>query len=357
MLNKSLLKIFDILPASKIKYFIEKSLGIFESKNKSFCTYHSRPKYVCGIQTFSDRLINTPITAMVIQGAVLKENDFTLESIKTYKKIFSGSIIILSTWEDEDPEYLEKIKKENIVILLNKRPEYSGQQNINYQIISSLNGLKKAGELGAEYAIKTRTDQRIYGFNLNEFLVNLVEKFPIDRKWKQNKRIVGINLNSFKFRLYGVSDMFLFGDIQDMIIYFSPELDKRKLGEEIKNCKTTRDFCNLRLCEIYLSSEFLSKVGRELKWTLEDSFRVFADHFIIIDKETIDLYWPKYSRYKEYRYLNYKNMTFLQELNFREWFNLYSNFNNKLKISEKILDIKTEENFCQESFYPSEEAK
>jgi len=75
--------------------------------------------------------------------------------------------------------------------------------------------------------------------------------------------------------------------------------------------------------ETYLTSEFLKKVGRELKWTLEDSLRAYAEHFCIIDKDDLDLFWPKYEAHKEHRMLAYDAIKNIQELTFRDWLLLY----------------------------------
>ena len=339
-INKIHKIIYPITPKKFKNLGLKYAFNLIRNRKKIFITFHSRPKYADSVGLWSDKLVHPPKFAIIIQGPIAKDYDFTLETIKIYKKIFNSAIIILSTWENEreDKKYIEKINKENIEILFNKEPEYAGASHINHQITSSLAGIKKAKEMGAEYALKSRADQRIYGINTMEFFYNLAKTFPVAEPYldKQKERIVSISLDSFKYRLYCVSDMAVFGNIQDMILYWSPDLDTRP--DLTKECKTERDFAKLRVCDIYLSTEFLKKIGREPKWSLKDYWQVLADHFCIVDQQSINLIWNKYEKHKEYKYLKYNEVLNSQELTFREWFNIYSNLNNKANIPEHALD-------------------
>ncbi len=308
-----------------------------ESLRNSFITFHYRPKYAKDLNTWSDKLVITPKTAIILQGPIIKDNDFTLETIRIYKKIFPEAIIILSTWEDEDKNKIEKIKNEKIELILNKKPLNPGTKNINLQIISSRAGVAKAKTLKTEYALKTRTDQRLYGINSLDYLRNITTAFPpAAGNGRQNKRIVGVSLNSFKYRPYGLSDMTIFGQIDDMLLYWGANLDERKLPLNLGS--TTRDFSRARICEMYLATEFLKKIGHEPKMTITDSWDAFAKYFCVVDQISLDIFWYKYARHTEHKTLQYDAVRNSQSLNFREWLNLYANLNSKSDIPEKTLD-------------------
>jgi len=340
LLEKAIHYILKISPYFMLRHMFERIIAQIETTDNAFFTYHERPKKSKSVNIQSNEIHSNDKFAIVIQGSIIKDENFTLETVRMYKKTFSDAQIILSTWEDEK-NHIAIFENENITIVLNQYPQYNGTQNINYQIVSSFNGIKAAKELGNQYVLKTRTDQRIYGINSREFLINIVNEFPVNGLYKQKKRIVGISLNTFKYRLYGMSDMLVFGDIDDMMIYWNPALDERAKVTERTN--TIREFCNLNMCEVYLATEFLKTIGHELKWTLNDSWQVFADNFCIIDKESLDVYWMKYSRHKEYRYLVYNKESLFSEMSFRDWFNLYysykNNINHMLNIPESILDL------------------
>lgn len=305
-----------------------------------FKTEHFRPLLSKFVTTTSDELIEDTPLAIVIQGPVSRDCDYTLETIRLYNKHFSNTKIILSTWDDEDKNYLELFKRENVEVVLSQKPSFIGITNVNLQIESTTNGIKKAQELGFEYVIKTRTDQRIYSTNIKEFLFNILKTFPLKEGIEiQKQRLVACSLNTFKYRLYGISDMFLFGHIDDMILYWCHEHDTRNFDEvREKSEKSIKDYCECRLCEVYFSTEFLKKINRTFNFTLKESWQIYADNFCVIDQESLDLCWPKYTN-REFRRLIYAPY-FLEELTFKEWFNLYTGLDNKKYIPEEFLNNK-----------------
>lgn len=320
----------------KLKPFLKKKFLAFIEQKDSFFTYHLRPKYAKNFNLWSDKIKNESKTAIIIQGPIVKDYDFTLETIKIYKKLFQEQIIILSIWEDEDMGEIAKIKQEGVEVILNKRPAFYGQQNINLQIVSSFAGAKRAKDLGAEYAIKTRTDQRIYAPNSLDFLRNILEVFPLRGDSVQKKRIVGVSLNSYKYRPYGLSDMTIYGQIDDFILYWSIKLDGRIFPNETL-IHTMGEFANARICEAYLVTEFVKKLGHTPKTTIADSWDVFAKYFCVVDQISLDLYWYKYTRHIEHKTLEYKSILSSQTMTFSEWLNLYVNLDNKVVVPEIML--------------------
>ena len=278
--------------------------------------------------------------AIVIQGPVKTIDEFTFETIKLYKQNFPEAIIILSTWNDESKIVLSRIENLGVVVLKNKKPKYAGISHVNYQIASSKQGMKKAKELGAEYAIKTRTDQRMYATNIEEYLFNMLNLFPLDKSIKkQQKRIIGVSLNTFKYRMYGLSDMFTYGCIDDMMLFWGTEHDTRFIEkkDKVKARLSLRNFSQMRICEVYLTTEFLKNINRSINWTLEDSWRVLSDHFCIIDKDSLDLFWDKYTL-SEDRWKDYSDeVNIYEEFNFKDWLNIY-NMKSGYTYPELILD-------------------
>ncbi|MEI0799713.1 WavE lipopolysaccharide synthesis family protein [Brachyspira intermedia] len=132
--------------------------------------------------------INMEDITVIVQGTTLENNDVTpskdyiikcIDSIKTH---LPKSKIILSTWENE------KINKDLEVddIIFNKDPGFkprgeeanSKQNNVNRQIVSTINGLKK---VDTKYALKFRTD---FYFTSSNF-INYFNKFQqYDNKYK-----------------------------------------------------------------------------------------------------------------------------------------------------------------------------
>lgn len=263
-----------------------------------------------------------PSLCIVIQGPIVKENDFTLETCKIYKKIFNNSeTIILSTWDTEDKKYLKNFESIGVKVLLSKAPDFAGRANLNYQILSTMKGLEEGEKLGCEYAIKTRTDQRFYSTNLSRDLFNLLKIYPPSPNYNMHSRLVALSFNSFKYRYYGISDMFLFGNTQDMLKYWNSPLDTKKY-EEYKTIKQ-KDLWQQYCSETYIASHFLKNIGVTPEFTLKHTWKIYKDLFIFIDKEILDMYWPKYTNLDSRWRLFRPNM--LEEMRHSDWLNLYLN--------------------------------
>lgn len=263
-----------------------------------------------------------PSLCIVIQGPIVKENDFTLETCKIYKKIFNNSeTIILSTWDTEDKKYLKNFEAIGVKVLLSKAPDFAGRANLNYQILSTMKGLEEGEKLGCEYAIKTRTDQRFYSTNLSRDLFNLLKIYPPSPNYNMHSRLVALSFNSFKYRYYGISDMFLFGNTQDMLKYWNSPLDTKKY-EEYKTIKQ-KDLWQQYCSETYIASHFLKNIGVTPEFTLKHTWKIYKDLFIFIDKEILDMYWPKYTNLDSRWRLFRPNM--LEEMRHSDWLNLYLN--------------------------------
>ncbi|TRZ53059.1 hypothetical protein D4R99_01500 [bacterium] len=301
--------------------YTEKIIHFWESWKNKFFTFHLRPVLSDGVKKTENG--NHKDTAIVIQGPIIKEKQFTFETVKIYKKLFPSAHIILSTWEDEDVKEFETL---DIDILLNKKPKNSGISHINYQIVSTKNGINTAKKHGFVYSLKTRTDQRIYNVKALSYCKNLIKTFPIENSKILKGRIIGISTNTFKYRPYSISDMFLFGFTEDMEQYWDTKMDERK---ETPGCKNIQEWSQQRMCEVFLSTAYLEKMGEKLNWSISDSWKQYVDYFCIADRETLDLYWPKYNKYKEYRDKRYDGDFMNEEFDFADWLELHISKNYK----------------------------
>ena len=75
---------------------------------------------------------------VVLQG---QYTEFTEEIIENYSKLPFVNNIILSCW-NEDNVHSKRNFSSGIILVSNQKPITFGDDNINLQIVSSLNGLK-----------------------------------------------------------------------------------------------------------------------------------------------------------------------------------------------------------------------
>ena len=145
----------------------------------NYLSYHLRPKLSDDFKLESTCEIQEKF-AIIIQGPIQENFNFLKNSLEIYKKIFKKAYIIISTWENEDPKIINKLKNSNTHIIFNKEIEKS-KYNINQQIISTNAALNYARENNIKYCLKTRADIRICNNNLEAFLISLLKTFAVKK--------------------------------------------------------------------------------------------------------------------------------------------------------------------------------
>jgi hypothetical protein len=298
-------------------------------------TFHIRPKYNCKFHSlnsfFKFRI------AIVIQGPI--ENfDFTLETIKFYSKNFKNVKIIISTWKGLSKRKINLIKRLNAHFVENTIPSKDSKKNwvggnLNNQIITTREGIKLAKNIKCDYVLKTRADQRIYNNNIFHHLINLLEYFPVKKKYLNtlNQRIISINFDALLLRHYGISDILQFGKTTDMFNFWNVDFFLKSQLHSL-SLKNKSIFLNS-----YLVVKFLKKNNIQIKWSILDTFKILSELFCIVDKEFFDLFWDKYDA-REYRWKSYRNPRQTMEINFYTWLTLHTNYKifykcNKLNIN------------------------
>jgi hypothetical protein len=292
----------------------------------NYLTFHLRPKKSENFYLKSTAKTEEKF-AIIIQGPIQDKFFFLKNTIEIYKKIFPNSSIIISTWENENINLINTLKKENIFILFNKEPTKS-LSNIDHQIYSTNSALKFAKEIGAKYSIKTRADIRINKNNLETFLLSLIRTFPAKKNNYIKSRIIVPSLITFKYRIYSLSDIVMFGETEDLIKYF----DKETFAEGLKKFNLNEN--NLLknetpiIAEIFLCSRFVNNLEGKISWELDNWWATLKNYFCIIDNSSLDLFWYKYDWEYEYRYLRTYSGKFARAIDFQDWLALYNGLNN-----------------------------
>lgn len=275
-------------------------------------------------------------TAIVLQGPIQRADNFTVESVRRYRTNFPNAPIIVSTWDEEQGEHTKLIEELDATVVSQPKPLLPGLHNANLQMASAALGVQEAAQLGVTHVIKSRTDQRVYSERLLAISHAALVSFPLGpHGGTQCQRVVALSQNTFAFRMYGVSDMFTFGTIEDITRYWDGSFDYRPLKEPI-NTTSHRDFAKLRVCEVRYCSEFLTRTGWLLRWTLEDSWMALADRFVVLDASALDLFWPKYSKIEE-RWRSYDGDPRFQEVDFAWWLLM---FQGMTQGNESTLDLR-----------------
>lgn len=313
-----------------------------------YTTINQRPIMADGVNLQPDVSADSEKYAVVIQGPIVAEDDFTLETVKLYQKHFLGSRIYFSTWNDTDEEQLRPFRDLGVELVLSEKPEKPALFNLNMQLVGSGNGVKKAVADGATWILKTRPDQRLYYPDALVFLRGLATQFPVNGNWDQKYRIVAVGHGTLKFTPYHVTDQTVFGHADDMLKYWTPPL---RVEDAPAHWPKNLNDIHLNLpirenskaaAETYITSSFLASVGRPLKWTVEDGWAALKDHFCVADYAMTDFFWWKVqtNTYLE-NTKRYDCLTTRNEVSFGDWLLLYSGSIplDRASVYEHVLDL------------------
>ena len=355
---------FNFIPQSLFSFLKKEELYLdyvcryYEKKMPYFLSYNLRPKTAEQFICIDEDVPHADKMAVIMTGKLIQEDNFTLETVKLYNKIYPNVLIIISTWESEDKRYIETIKNSTQChIIQNKEPKFSGFHNFNYQIYAVTKGIEYAKKHNKQYVFKTRCDHRFYKRGLLEYMYNLIVNYPCERDniLGQRYRIImatdGYSQMNVPFR---IGDLYNFGYIDDLYNFWGGKLEEFSLSISDWVKEMEKNHCSWkqqRESAAYLYIRYIKKMsGNTPSITVKESWDFIKKYTIILDRKDVDTFWYKYSsRYEETR----RNGEYYTEdstdkclsynWNFSNWLNLYYGsirYNEEYeKISENNFDL------------------
>lgn len=236
------------------------------------------------------------MNTIVVQGAVTR--GVTAHVLRILTALNPDNLVLLSTWDDTDPELLAEAAAVADEVVTSKPPHVAGVQNRNRQITSTRAGIHRATALGARTILKTRSDLAILGESVFEQGEQWLQNFDPARARRvglQNRLIVPSSYTR-KYLLYHPSDLAMLGAADDMAQYWSAPLDPRS-GELLTVASPDSAMAAVNLsghpAESYLGLGFCRTLGRPIAGTLVDSWAFYRDLFAVVDNDWFDLLWFK----------------------------------------------------------------
>jgi hypothetical protein len=153
-------------------------------------------------------------TCAVVQGNLRRGTEEVLACL-----IGHFDCVVLSTWDDENPD---KIPKGDFEVVLNKKPLVPGYSHRNFQRLSTAAGLRRAEELGATHVLKWRTDMLPTKMDVQQLLKWSTYEVPQDF----DSRLVTCafrNLTVKEDWFSTIPDYFAFADIRLMKLLWGDE--------------------------------------------------------------------------------------------------------------------------------------
>ena len=231
---------------------------------------------------------------IIIQGKIEQESyDF-------YKTKYHNCPVIISTWAGTNIEFSELPK--NFKLLIAPLPSESGDQNINYQLVSTLNALDL---VKTKYVIKMRGDEYwSYPENIYESI-----------KLEPNKlHCSSVFFRAWQYCEYHMSDHIIAGTTQNLITLFTATKHNWNAGR-LNVSKWKVDGTFTRYIHTHAPEERLTKSYLEVKesdrFEKEDGRILMKEHFSILNIDLLKPYKVKANLFK----IEFKD-NFIPEKNF-----------------------------------------
>lgn len=301
-----------------------------------YTTLRQRPKKPGQMRAVLEAELDRPTAAIAMQGPIWEHDDFTLETLRMYRRRMPRNPIVLCTWADTDEQLLRPIRDLGVEVILAEKPEYPGWCNINMQITGARAAVVRASEMGAEWVMKTRTDQRLYKEGFFSMMIALLEQFPVADGFDQHRRILGVGQGSLKYVPYHMTDQTLFGAMKDMLAFWDipNKLEPAPEGWPQTNAEafvqlSVRELMREAAPESRLCSGFLKRAGRKLDWTIVDHWMAVRDQLCFVDTSMVDFFWVKSQTSSRFEgmmgvSIDYGPTTNRKEIGFGEWMQLYT---------------------------------
>lgn len=346
------IRLLDALVAIFFKDHVSKTMHLvcdaLESKTR-YISYQITPKDTTEIP-LPDNFGKPHSFAIILQGPICTKDDITIKSIRFYKKVYPYAKIIVSTWNDEPEELCSRLSELGAIIVRSEKPENSGSLNVNYQLVNSLAGVKKAQELHCEFAIKTRTDQRVCKPYIFDVMMSAIKLFPGGKGQKGRIVVLGVNGGGM-FSPYYPYDFLYLGYTQDLFSLFSAPLDERKNDKNARKTgvSLTRRQRSVQMIapEIYILKHYCTDVlGLSCEDTVEGYWNVVKNYLICFGMNDVRLMWTKYEFLHDLNFFSsaYSGKDSQEHLStmsfdFYNWLNLYVGNFEYDKNYEKYSDV------------------
>lgn len=234
----------------------------------------------------------------VLQGppAVSENINSTKTAISSIKQHYPGSQIIFSTWEgcDSEDEY------DVDLLLINTDPGGlrvpCGKRlnNVNRQLVSSLNGLRK---VKTQYAVKVRSDLIFTSSAfLNQYPHHKLYRDPsfgFSEQWLLSANITSKDPSLTGGIAFHPSDWLTFGLTSDLVRIFSAELISTRdhVGQQL----APEQYIWISYCRNFIPVP--EKVAGWNQEEIELSNRTIANNIIIVNEEDCGIFCatPNYS--------------------------------------------------------------
>lgn len=280
---------------NKSEYVLSNMLQITEKKLNRYYTVRSYPKdFSVVAKNYYEKIDRCCI---IMQGQYIKEDNFTLNTIKYYISVCNYDVIF-STWVSLDPKIKLELEELGAIVVLSVYPVTAGVLNLNYQVVSTMAGLMEAKKCGYKYVLKTRSDQRLYKQNFLQYFCSLLTQFGKERLVTLN-----YNLNNICWPNY-ISDFLYFGEIDRVIKAFTFDkndkcilynLPREEHYKKVKEYSREQLTINQMVPECNIIMNYYKNMNIPYDETVKSHLENVKRYFVVVGQDDVGFYWKKYN--------------------------------------------------------------
>ena len=218
---------------------------------------------------------------IIIQGRIEQDcYDF-------YKSKYHNCPVIISTWTDCKIDFSELPK--NFKILIAPLPLESGDQNINYQLVSTINALDL---VKTKYVIKMRGDEYwSYPENIYQSILSEPNKIHCS----------SVFFRAWQYCEYHMSDHIIAGMTENIKLLFHKSKHNWDIGRlNVSKWKVDgvfKGYINTHAPEERLTKSYLEEVEPD-RFDVEDGRVLMKEHFSILNIDLLKPYKVKANLFK-----------------------------------------------------------
>ena len=204
---------------------------------------------------------------ILLQGKILQD------TIDFFVNHYPDQNVVISTWVGCNLDFSKLRQSHNVI--LTKLPKNGGHQNINYQLLSTTNGLKY---VETDYVIKIRGDE--YYSNI-EYIANEIAMNP------KKIHCSPIFFRHWEFMEYHISDHIIAGSLSNLRLMF--EKTKFYIDNDMIYHISDGERHEFWEPEINLTRGYLMAKESE-RWGNIDGRKLMVDNFEILNIEKLHPY-------------------------------------------------------------------
>lgn len=186
-------------------------------------------------------------------------------------------------------------------MLLRAPPEFPGPSHVNYQIRSTLAGMRRPASPGMNTSSRCCADVRMYASGISIIYSPCTGVFLLLTVMDNGADCSVLDLATRTFIPQHPSDIMMFGLTEDLFAYWNTPFCEEPREATRHNYQGFGELINSVIPEVYLCRQYLNRLGYSHEPTIANWWRCLADLFLVVIRMSLEHFWYKYDYVVEHQ--------------------------------------------------------